>query len=102
MLNHIITKPICKDLAGQRGNRDSRRLAFKNIAEVLEVGIAPADGGMAQLEGGDVGSAEDLVVGIHVTTHAMGAWVANLVGGRRLVKAVEVRGGVGGGDWGRW
>jgi len=91
MLNHIIAKPVREDLSWQRRNRDSRRLALQNVAEVLEVGIASADRGMAQLESGDVGSAEYLVVGVHVAAHAVGARVAYLEG--EVSEAAEVRGG---------
>ena len=92
MLNYIIAKPIREDLSWQRGDCDSRRLALQNVAEVLEVGIASADGGMAQLEGGDVGSAEDLVVGVHVSAHAVGARVTYLEGEGEVSEAVDVRG----------
>jgi len=33
---------------------------------------------MVELEGGDVGSADDLVVGVHVAAHAVRAWVLYL------------------------
>jgi hypothetical protein len=34
---------------------------------------------VAQLEGGDVGFAEDFVVRVHGAAHAVGSWVADLV-----------------------
>ena len=33
---------------------------------------------MVELEGGDVGSAHDFVVGVHVAAHAVSAWVLYL------------------------
>lgn len=89
MLDHIITKAVCKDLAGQRWDRNSRRLALQDVAEVLEVRIASAHAAVAEFEGGDVGAANDLVVCVHVAAHAMSAGVLDLgresggVGGRR-------------------
>ncbi len=78
MLNHIVTKSIGKHLAWQRRNRNPRALPLQDIAEVLEIRIASADGRLAQLEGRNVGSANDLVVGVHVPTHAVGSWVLDL------------------------
>ena len=67
MLYHIIAKSVRKDLAGQRGNGHSCTFSLENVAEVLEIGIAAPDGAVLELKGGNVGSADDLVVGVHVT-----------------------------------
>lgn len=77
-LNNIIAKPIRKHLPRQRRNGHPRTLPLENIAKVLKVGIAPAHGGLAQLEGRDIGAADDLVVGVHVAADAVGAGVADL------------------------
>ena len=90
MLNHIIAKPVREDLSWQRGNRDSCRLALENVAEVLKVGITSANRGVAQLEGGNIGPAENLVVCVHVAAHAVGARVAYLEG--QVSESVYVRG----------
>jgi len=57
MLNHIIAEAICKHFPWQRRDRHARRLALQDVAEVFEVAIAPPHAAVAQLEGGDVGSA---------------------------------------------
>lgn len=80
MLNHIVTEAIGEHFAWQWRNSNSRTLTFKNIAKVLEIRIAPTDTGMAQLESGDVCSANNFVVGVHVAAHAVGAWILDLVG----------------------
>jgi hypothetical protein len=36
---------------------------------------------VVELEGGDVGSADDLVVGVHVAAHAVRTWVLHLEAG---------------------
>lgn len=66
MLNHIIRKPVCEHLARQWRNRHPGAFSLENISEVLEVGIAAADYGVAQLEGWDVGACMDLVGSVHV------------------------------------
>ena len=50
---------------------------------------------MTEFEGGDVGSAYDLVVCVHVSSHAVGLGISYLGGG--LVRVgVEMDGGMGG------
>ena len=78
MLNHIVTKPICKNLARQRWDRNARRFPLEDIAEVLEIRVPPTHAAVAELERGDVGATEDLVVGVHVAAHAVGAGVLDL------------------------
>lgn len=97
MLNHIITKPIRKHLPRQRRDRDTRALALQDIAEVFEVGVAAADGAVFELEGGDVGAADDFVVGVHAARGAVGLRILDLW----VWREVLVIGGEGcGGGWG--
>jgi hypothetical protein len=79
VLDYIVTETIGEDLARQWGYRDSCAFTLKNIAEVFEVGVPAAHHGMFQFESGDVGSAHDLVRGVHITGGAMSLGVANLV-----------------------
>lgn len=79
MLDDIVTEPVRKHLPGQRGDGDARAFALENIAEILEIGVAAAHDGVFQFEGGDVGSANELVGGVHVARGAMGLGVADLV-----------------------
>lgn len=62
----VVGEAVGEDLAGERGDGDAGALALEDVAEVLEVAVAPAHAALAQLEGGDVGAAHDLVVGVHV------------------------------------
>ncbi len=80
--NDIVAEAICKDLSGQRGDGDARALALEDVTEVLKVGVAPANGALAELEGGDVGPADNLVVGVHAAADTMCAGVANLLPSR--------------------
>lgn len=82
-LDDVVAEAVGEDLAGERRDGDASALALENVAEVLKVGVATADAALAQLEGGDVGAAHDLVVGVHVATHAVGSGVANLDRRRR-------------------
>ena len=66
MLDDIVAKPICKHLPRQRGDGDARALALEDIAEVLKVGVATAHDRVFQFEGGDVGSADELVGSVHI------------------------------------
>jgi hypothetical protein len=84
MLNHVIAKPVREHLPRQRRDRHARALALEDVAEVFEVAVAAPHAAVAQLEGGDVGAAEDLVVGVHAAADAVGAGVFDLEG-RRLV-----------------
>ena len=65
MLNYIVTEPVRENLARQRRYRDPRGLSLQDVTEVFEVGVASAHGRVLELEGGDVGAADDLVVGVH-------------------------------------
>jgi len=78
MLNHIITETVRKYLARQRWNRNARTLPLEDVTEVFEVRVPSAHDAMVELEGGDIGSADDLVVGVHVAAHAVRAWVLYL------------------------
>lgn len=78
MLNHIVTESIGKDLARQGWNGNPRRFPFQDIAEVFEVGVASADGAVLEFERGDVGTADDFVVGVHASVGAVGLGVLDL------------------------
>jgi hypothetical protein len=78
MLNHVVAEAVRKDLARQRRDRHARRLALQHVPEVLEVGVAAADGRLLEFEGGDVGHDVDLVVGVHVSAGSMCSRVADL------------------------
>jgi hypothetical protein len=82
MLDHIVAEPIRKHFSRQRRDRDARALALQDVAEVFEVAVPAAHAAVPQLEGRDVGPAEDLVVGVHAAAHAVGAGVFDLRGGR--------------------
>lgn len=69
-LDDVVGEAVREDLAGERGDGDAGALALEDVAEVLEVAVAPAHAGLAQLEGRDVGPAHDLVVGVHVARRA--------------------------------
>lgn len=78
VLNDVVAEPVGKNLARQWGDSHSCALTLQDIAEVLEVGVAAAHDGVLQLEGGDVGSADDLVGGVHVAGSSVGLRVAHL------------------------
>lgn len=80
MLNHVVAEAVGEDLAGQRGDGDASGLALEDVAEVLEVRVAPAHAAVSQLEGGDVGPADDLVVRVHAAAHAVRARILDLGG----------------------
>lgn len=76
--DNIVAEAVGEDLSGQRRDSDTGALALENVAEVLEVGVSTTDAALTELEGGNVCAAEDLVVCVHVTAHAMCSWVADL------------------------
>lgn len=78
VLDDIVTKAIREDLARQGWDCHTRALPLEDVAEVFEVRIAPAHAAVAELEGGDVGAAYDLVVCVHVAAHSVGARVFDL------------------------
>lgn len=82
MLDHIITEPVREDLAGERGDGNTSRFALEDVAKVFKVRVAPTDGAVLELEGGDVGPADDLVVGVHMAVSAVGLGVFDLKGGK--------------------
>ncbi|KAB8356482.1 hypothetical protein FH972_024065 [Carpinus fangiana] len=79
VLYDVVAEAVCEYLAGQRRDGNAGRLALEEVAEVLKVGVAPADGGGLELERGDVGAAEDLIGGVHVAADAVGLWIADLL-----------------------
>lgn len=78
VFDDVVAEPVGEYLARQRGDGDSRALALQDIAEILEIGVAAAYDRVLQLEGGDVGSADDLVGGVHVARGTVGLGVAYL------------------------
>lgn len=80
MLNHIIAKPVRKHLPRQRRYGHARGFALEDVAEVFKVRVAPAHGRVLELEGGDVGAADDFVVGVHGAGCAVGLRVFDLCG----------------------
>ena len=78
MFDNIITEPIRKHLPWKWRDRDARRLSLEHVAEVFEIGVATAHDGVLQLEGGDVGSAYDLVVCVHAAPNAVSLGVFDL------------------------
>ncbi len=77
-LDDVVGEAVGEDLAGEGRDGDARALALEDVPEVLEVAVPPAHAALAQLEGGDVGPADDLVVGVHVPRRAVRARVADL------------------------
>jgi hypothetical protein len=77
-LDDVVAEAVGEDLTGQGRDGDAGGLALEDVAEVLEVGVAAADGALAQLEGRDVGAADNLVVGVHGAAHAVSSRIANL------------------------
>lgn len=71
MLNHIVAEPVREDFAREWRDRDARGLALQDVAEVFKIGVPPADGAVFESEGGDVGAADDLVIGVHVAVGAV-------------------------------
>ena len=78
VLNHIVREAVRKDLAGQRRDRDARRLALEYIAEGFELAVAAAHRRALQLKGGDVGAHNNLVGGVHAPADAVGHGIADL------------------------
>jgi len=78
VLNHIVAEAVRKHLPGQRWDRYPRALALKYVSEILKVRVPATHTGLPQLEGRDVGLAENLVVGVHGAADAVGAWVFDL------------------------
>lgn len=61
MLNHIIRESIRKHLSWKWWDCDACGLALKDVAEVLEVGVASANLGLGDVEEGHVGATFDFV-----------------------------------------
>lgn len=83
-LNDVVAEAVREYLAGQGRDGDTGALALEDVAEVLKVGVAAAHARGAELERGDVGAADNLVVGVHAAAHAVGSGVADLRGGGGL------------------
>ena len=78
MLYHVIAESVCKDLTGQRRNRHSGTFSLQDVTKIFEVRIATADSAVFELEGRNIGSADNLVISIHVTGCAVSLRVFNL------------------------
>lgn len=78
MLNHIITESIGEDFSWERRNRHARTFALEYIAEIFKIAVAAADGAVAKLECGDIGAADNFVVGVHVAADAVSLRVGYL------------------------
>lgn len=79
MLNHVIAEAVREHLARQRRDGNARALALEDVAEVFKVGVATAHNRVLELEGGDVGAADDLVAGVHVARCTVRLGVPDLV-----------------------
>ena len=79
MLNYVVGEAVGEHLPRQGGDGNPFALPLQYVAEVLEVGVAAADGAVLELEGGDVGAANDLVVCVHRAGRSVGLWIADLM-----------------------
>jgi len=77
-LNNLIREAIREDFAWECWDVDSRRFMLEDVAEGFEIGVSPADERMAELEGGDVGLAYDLVVCVHLPSETMCLRISDL------------------------
>lgn len=80
MLDDVVAKAVGEHLPGKWGDRDTRALALQDVAEVFEVGVSAAHDGVFELEGGDVGAADDFIRGVHVSRRAVRLGIADLEG----------------------
>ena len=87
MLDYVVAKTVCKDLPWQRWDGYACGFALQHVPEVFKVRVAPADRGLLEFEGRDVGYDVYFVVGVHASARAVGARVADLV---RLLLALEM------------
>ena len=78
VFDHIVAEPVGEHLARQRRNGNPRAFPLEDVPEVLEVRVAAANDRVLELEGGNVGAADDLVGGVHVAGSAMSLGVADL------------------------
>lgn len=76
LLNHIVVEAVQVHFAGEGGDGDTRALALQQVAEDLEVRVAPPHFGAAQLEGRDVGREPDQVG--CVARRGRGGWLVRL------------------------
>jgi hypothetical protein len=81
VFNHIIAESVCEYLSRQGRNGDSRRFTLQDIAKVFKVGITSAYVAMSQFESGDICSAYNLVICVHVAAHSVGFRISYLAGG---------------------
>ena len=81
MFNHIVAESVRKHLPGKGWNRHSGALALQDIPKILKVAVSSTHSAVLELEGGDVRSADNLVVRIHAAGCAVGLGILNLLGG---------------------
>lgn len=96
VLDDVVGEAVGEDLAGERGDGDTGRLAFEDVAEGLKVRIAPPHRGLLELEGRDVGLHADLIRRVHAPPGAVGLRVANLEVGASVGKCLGNGFAVGG------
>ena len=65
MFNYIVAEPVRKHFAGQRRNGNPRAFSFQYVAKVFKIRVSPPYSAVLELEGGDVGAAYYLVIGVH-------------------------------------
>ena len=66
VLNDIVAESIRKNFAWQWRYGDSSALALQYVSEVFEIGISPTDRAMFELESGNICTADDFIVRVHV------------------------------------
>lgn len=81
VLDDVVGEAVGEDLARQGGDGDAGGLALEDVAEGLEVRVAPAHRRLLELEGWDVGLHADLVGRVHAAAGAVGLGVADLFRG---------------------
>lgn len=80
VLDNVVAEPVGEYLPRERGDRHARALALQDVAEVLEVRVAAPHDRVLEFEGWDVGAADYLVRGVHVSGCAVCLGVADLLG----------------------
>lgn len=90
VLDDVVAESVGENLSGERGDRDARALALQDIAEILEIGVPAAHDGVFQFEGGDVGSAHNLVRRVHVARCAVSLRVADFYLEEVLGRSVDL------------
>ncbi len=71
VFNYIVTESVGEDLARQWWNGNPGRFPFQNITEVFKIGVASTNRTVLEFKGGDIGAADDFVVGVHASVGAV-------------------------------